>query len=69
MDTDELLYQRETVSQTPKRINGPQKEKNKQICGTWSDEFIQSKLILFKTNKQKRIHQEPLCKQESYSTL
>ena len=29
MDTDELLYQRETVSQTQKIINGPQKEKNK----------------------------------------
>ena len=30
MDTDELLYQKETVSQTQKRISGPPKEKKKK---------------------------------------
>ena len=33
MDTDELLYQRETVSQTQKIVNGPQKEKKKKTVG------------------------------------
>ena len=50
----------------------PQKKKKKKDnCGAWSNELIQSdigRLILFK-KKKKRIHQEPLCKQESYSTL
>ena len=60
MDTDHLLYQRETVSQTQKRISGPQKEKNK--TGTGTNELIQSnigRLILLK-KKKKSIHQEPL---------
>ena len=59
MYTDDLLYQRETVSQTQKRISGPQKEKNK--TGTGSSELIQSnigRLIEFK--KKKSIHQESL---------
>ena len=53
MDTDELLYQRETVSQTQKIVNGPQKEKKKKNCGTGSNELIQSntgRLILLKNN-------------------
>ena len=71
MDTDELLYQRGTVSQTQKTVNGPQKEKKKQNCGTGSNELIQSntgRIILLKTTTT-TIPQEPLCKQESYSTL
>ena len=78
MDTDELLYQRETVSQTQKRISGPQKEKNK--TGTGSSELIQSnigRLILFKKQQQQQqstrnhcVGMYPLCThQKSYSTL
>ena len=59
MDTDELLYQRETVSQTQKRISGPQKEKNK--TGTGSSELIQSNIgRLIELKKKKSIHQESL---------
>ena len=54
MDTDHLLYEDETVSQTQKSISGPQKEKKqnktKQKTGTGSNELIQSnigRLIFF----------------------
>ena len=53
MYTEDLLNQRETVSQTQKIVNGPQKEKKKKNCGTGSNELIQSntgRLILLKNN-------------------
>ena len=31
MNTDELLYQKETVLQTQKIINGPQNERKKEV--------------------------------------
>ena len=79
MDTDELLYQRETVSNTQKIINGPQKEKKKN-CGIGSNEVIHSnigRLILFKKQQQQQqstrnhcVGMYPLCThQKSYSTL
>ena len=59
MYTDDLLNQRETVSQTQKRISGPQKEKNK--TGTGSSELIQSNIgRLTELKKKKSIHQESL---------
>ena len=55
-----------------KQSMDPRKKKNKkQNCGTGSNELIQSntgRLILLKTTTT-TIPQEPLCKQESYSTL
>ena len=69
MDTDHLLYQKETVSQTQKRISGPQKEKNK--TGTGTNELIQSnigRLILLK-KKKKVSTRNHWVTQESYSTL
>ena len=53
MYTDDLLNQRETVSQTQKRISGPQKEKNK--TGTGSSELIQSNIgRLIELKKKKK---------------